>query len=172
MIVAAWLQAFAAILQAGVAIALFLITKRYVALTDRLANSSEAQVELLRADRDLARQGNKDALKALADSIRDRLATLPTDTVEGRRTADTVLRAANVPTDAELQELRRLSATVGPAVAAVGNAVADHLAFLIRIIREVQDTPRERGYNYNRFDWTAWSRQLSEAQEALARLAL
>src|SRR5262245_32458534 len=52
-LIAAWVQGGAVLTQAGVAIALFVITKRYVTLTARMAASSEAQVELLRAEREL-----------------------------------------------------------------------------------------------------------------------
>jgi hypothetical protein len=131
-----WLQALAAIVQAGVAIALYRITKSYVELTGRLAIASEAQVELLRAERSETRSNQLKHLSLLAQSLLKHLRQLPGPADQQR--ADRLIREAILPTDQQLDELRNLAAAVGPAVSQLAGSAVEHLAWLLRWAREIQ----------------------------------
>jgi hypothetical protein len=164
-----WLQALAAIVQAGVAIALYRITKSYVELTGRLAIASEAQVELLRAERSETRSNQLKQLSLLAQSLLKHLRQLPGPASQQR--ADRLIREAILPTDQQLDELRNLAAAVGLAVSQLAGSAVEHLAWLLRWAREIQGVRPEVGFDYRKMSWPDWCRHWTEAEQALEKLA-
>jgi len=166
-----WLQAGAAVLQALVAIALYRITRRYVDLTGRLAAASEAQVEILRAEKDEKRSEPLQQLAALSRTLLSALQELPGPGKEAQSRADSLIRNAVLPSDSELQELRRLAATVGPAVTQLAQKATENLGWLLNWARQVQATNQAQGFEYRRIKWNQWVFRYTEAEQALTKLA-
>src|SRR6266516_6746116 len=131
----AWLQAGAAVVQAGVAVALFKITRDYVRLTQRLAVASEAQVELLRAERDAERSEPLRRLQSLAKMLLACLHKLPGPGAESQQQAARLFGDAVLPADAELQEFQAAAAAVGPGVDALARAAAENFCWLLDLTR-------------------------------------
>src|SRR6266566_5397615 len=159
----AWLQAGAAVLQAGVAVALFKITRDYVHLTRRLAAASEAQVELLRAERDEERSAPLRRLRSLAQMLLTRLRQLPDTSVEAVQQAATLFANAVLPTDAELQEFHSVAAAVGPGVAALAQAAVENFRWLLDRARPAHANPRT--YDYRELNWKTWGFRRTEAEQ-------
>ena len=139
-----WLNANSAAVQAVATIVLVGVTAVYVYLmrqqvktsrqdlefTRRLAVASEAQVELLRADRDDERRAPLRQLTALAQSLLAHLQQLPGPGAEAERRADALIKNAVLPTDEDLQELRRLAVAVGPGVGQLARTATDNFGWL------------------------------------------
>jgi hypothetical protein len=175
---AAWLQALAAVLQAGVAVGLFVITKRYVELTARLAASSEAQVQLMRADRELMRaeknqrqQATVEQFRQVARMLLGRLQQLPGRGPEARQAADRLFRGAVLPSEAELKELVDLATAIGPSLGEVARAASDNYRWMSQIARPIQATRPEQGFNYDSLNWNLWVFYYIETENALTKLA-
>ena len=171
MALPAWLQAGAAVVQAGVAVLLYRITRDYVRLTGRLAVAGEAQVELLRAQRDETRGAELKQLTALAQSLLERLRQLPGPNADAQQRADALIKNAVLPADEELQELRRLAAAVGPGVGQLARAATDNFGWLLGWARQVQASNAVAGFEYRRIKWPEWVFRWIEAEQALHKLA-
>jgi hypothetical protein len=171
MTLPAWLQAVAAMLQAGVAVALLLITRRYVQLTGRLAAATEAQVEILRAERDEKRSERLKQLAGLAQRLLTALEQLPGPGRDAQQRAHSLITNAVLPQDDELQELRRLANAIGPAVGQLAQSASDNFGWLLNWARKVQATNPVLGFDYNQFKWSHWVFRWTEAAAGLKKLA-
>jgi len=166
-----WLQAGAATVQAGVAVALYRITRKYVELTGRLAVASESQVEFLRAERDEVRSANLKQLGLLSQALLASIRSLPGPGTEARQRADSMIRGATLPSDEQLDELRKAAAQVGPASASLALSTTSNYSWLLRWAREVQATSTSTGYDYEKIPWRMWVFHWIEAEQALTRLS-
>jgi hypothetical protein len=163
-----WLQAGAAVIQAGVAIALYKITKEYVRLTGRLAAASEAQVELLRAERDDERSAPLRRLRSLAKRLLSGLQQLPDGSPEAVQQAATLFANAILPADPELQEFHAVATEVGPGVEALAQAAAENLRWLLDRARPAHEN--HITYDYRKLNWKEWAFRWGEADQALKKL--
>lgn len=73
--------------------------------------------------------------------------------------------------DADAALLRELAVPFGTAAANLGAEAHRHLGTIAAMVREVQQTPRERGYQWNRFDWSRWIAELDATERTLTSLA-
>jgi hypothetical protein len=165
-----WIMTSAAVVQAVVVIALYGITRRYVALTARLASSAEAQVELLRADRSERHSAGLTQLAALARRLLISLRQLPGPDSEARRHAESLIRSAQLASYEDLETLRRLAASVGPAVGDLARSATQHLSWLLQWAREVQASSIAAGFDYGRLSWREWGSHWTQAEQALISL--
>lgn len=169
--IAAWVQAFAAILQAGAAVVLLKLTGEYVKLTQRLTLAGEAQVEILRAERDEKRAEPLREMGQTAQHLLNALRQLPGPGEAARQRADALIRGAILPPDEDLARLRSLAAKVGPSVAQYARSASENLAWLVQRARDIQGTNPSLGYDYMRIKWPEWVFRYTEAEQALGRLA-
>jgi hypothetical protein len=104
---------------------------------------------LLQAQLDEERQAPLRQLASLARSLLASLRKLPGPAQQGA--ADAIIRAAVLPEDDELRELRRLAANIGPALAQQAQAVTDNFGWLLQWARQ-------------------WGFRWTEAEQALKKL--
>jgi hypothetical protein len=167
---AEWIMAGAALVQAAVVIALYGITRRYVALTARLASSAEAQVELLRAERSDKHSAVLTQLAELAKSLLVALQQLPGPDSDARSHAESLIRSAQLTSDEDLETLRRLAAAVGPAVGDLAQSATQHLSWLLQWAREIKASSIAAGFDLNRLSWREWGAHWTQAEQALISL--
>lgn len=165
-----WLMAGAAVVQAAVVVALYGITKRYIALTARLASSAEAQVELLRAERREQDSAVLMQMASLAKNLLISLRQLPGPDREARDHAESLIRSAQLASDEDLDTLRRLAAGVGPAVGDLARSATQHLSWLLQWAREVKAASIAAGFDYSRLSWREWGVHWTQAEQALISL--
>lgn len=112
----------------------------------------------------------RQSVVSLAKHLRSVLTKLPNGSAESIQRADRLLREAVLPEGDALSELRRNTGEVGTSVAELGIAVVENVGWLLRLARDVQATPRERGFDYQRVNWKEWTFRWAEADKALAAL--
>src|SRR4051812_46391072 len=106
-------QGVAAVVQGTAAVVLVKITRDYVHLTQRLAVASEAQVELLRAERGKDKSAALAELTELAKFLRERLQQLPGPGPDAQQSAAGRILEATLPSEKDMDRLRELAARIG-----------------------------------------------------------
>lgn len=154
------------------------LQQRYVDLTARLAASSEAQVEFLRAERELKhaerdqlQQATVDQFRQVAKALLGRLQQLPGPGPEARQAADRLFRGAILPSDADLKELVTLATAISPSLGVAARAASDNFLWLLQTARAVQATGTDQGYHYDRLNWYLWVFYYIETANGLAKLS-
>ncbi|HEV7514533.1 MAG TPA: deaminase [Candidatus Acidoferrum sp.] len=114
---------------------------------------------------------SKRELVLLAKRLLNVVISLPTGmTEESLQNADRLFRAAVLPTDDELSELRRDASRVGASAGELALAATENLGFLLKVCREVQATSRSMGFRYDRMNWKEWTFHWIEAERGLKAL--
>jgi hypothetical protein len=166
----AWLQASAALVQLGFAFAIYRITKSYVAATKDIALSTAAQVELLRAGQSRD-HGQETAIADLTQRAAILQASL--DSLPGpgsQQIADRMMRDATLFSDNDLDALSAAAARLGAATAETAAEAVQHMRWLRDRAQEVRSVPRERGFDWGRFNWSRWTQHYVGARNALQAL--
>jgi len=168
--VPAWLQATAAVVQLGFAFAIYRITKSYVTATKEIALSTAAQVELLRAGQSRD-HGQETAIADLTQRVailQTSLDSLPSPA--SQQQADRMVRNATLFSDQDLQALSAAAARLGAATAKTAASAVQHMRWLRDRAEEVRSVPRERGFDWGRFNWSQWAQHYVGAANALQAL--
>lgn len=155
------IQALASCASVLVTLALFIITYRYVRLTQSLAESARKQMSLQVGEREARRL----QFTSLATALRELLKDLPHDQAQAEQ-----IRHARTWSDAMLTGLARLAAEIGPATAADAAVAVGHIRFLQERIESVKKTDQFTGVDWLRFGWDHWLEALYRSREAIDRL--
>ena len=81
------------------------------------------------------------------------------------------IRQVTLWPDADAALLRELAVPFGEDAANLGAEAHRHLTTVATTSRSVQQTPRERGFDWARFDWNRWIEELNATERTLVSLA-
>jgi pyrimidine deaminase RibD-like protein len=95
---------------------------------------------------------------------------LPNGGPEGIQRADRLFREALLPSDEELSQLRQSASRVGSSAGELALAATENVGWMLRVVREVQSTSREMGFDYRHINWKEWTFHWIEAEQRLKAL--
>lgn len=108
----------------------------------------------------------KYALLSLLHQLRLVATSLPQERSTGEQIRNVTLWPESDPA-----MLRNLAASFGMTPANLGAEAYRHLATIAERAKSVQHTPRAKGFDWSKFDWSRWSRALEGAERCLVSLA-
>lgn len=156
------IQALGAVVSALATVALIVITWRYVALTRALAETATQQLDFQRASARAQREELRRELLACAKHLRSLLAHLPTDRSKAEGVRDVAMWK-----DEDLANFQRVASQYDEMLGQRAAVIVGPLRWIKEQVTAVQSTPRERGFDWNRFAWQRW---VSEVQGAAAQV--
>lgn len=159
----AWLQAFAAIVQAGVAVMLWLVTAKYVELTKELATTASEQLSLTREAE--IHRWRSDLLDL--ETVSRRLLTSLDELAGAAGGWAAPIRQGALWTPDELRELTQLAAKAGKEYAALALQPATDLKWMLERIAPVRAEDPAKGYELSRFPREDFDRRLDRSRAAL-----
>ena len=159
----AWVQASAAIVQAGVAVVLWRVTAKYVELTKELAGTANAQLSL---SKEAEIHKWRSDLLDLETISRRLLASLEEFAVADGGWGAAIRRAA-LWTPEELRELTQLAAKAGKEYAGLSLQPATDLQWMLERIAPVRAENPAVGNELGRFPREEFDRRLDRSRAAL-----
>jgi hypothetical protein len=159
---AAIVQAFAALVTAGLTVALVWATRRYVGLTADLATAATAEAERHRQ----AATARRLRFCSLVGRLELLVASLPDNRDESR-----IRAAAHVWRAEDVEEFLALASSMGDATAVDAESAGPSLRWLAGRIRYVQSVPPSVGVDWDEQVPAAdWARHLTLARTALVSI--
>jgi hypothetical protein len=156
----AWIQAAAAVVQAGAAVTIYVVTKDYVKLTRDIARAGTDQLKFSRLSQLAEDKQRAVALNGRASSLEARVTALPSE-ITGP--ADRLLRQAALWTPAEIDALQTAASGVLSLAAEAASRAAIDLSWLLDRILEIRAVPPQNGYDYSRFPKEEWQSRRADA---------
>jgi hypothetical protein len=130
----------------------------------------QPQSALLQAQLDEQRRAPLRQLASLGQSLLASLRQLPGPGSDAQSRADSMIRRAVLPREEDLQELRKLAATIDPATEQLARAVVENFGWLLSWARQWQATNPAAGFEYQRIKWPEWVFRWNETEQALKKL--
>jgi len=162
----AWVQAIAAVVQAGVAVVLWRVTAKYVELTRELAVTASAQLSL---SREAETHRWRSDLLDLETVSRRLLTSLDEFAVAGTSWA-TPIRQGALWSPEELRELTQLAAKAGKEYVSLALQPATDLQWMLERIAPVRAENPAVGYELGRFPREDFERRLARSIAALSAI--
>jgi pyrimidine deaminase RibD-like protein len=106
----------------------------------------------------------------LAKYVQGAIIKLPNGGPEGIQRADRLFRQAVLPLDEELSQLRRSASRIGSSAGELALAATENVAWMFKIVREVQSTSKAMGFDYSQINWKEWTFHWIEAEQRLKAL--
>ncbi len=157
------IQAIAALTTSLVTVVLVFITWRYVRLTRRLAEAASVQMSFHQeAEAEKWRE-----LNAYTKLIRGLISALP----EREQDPDRAMRQAASWEPGDVKRLQRLAARLDRRAGERAAAIVAAMTWLGERVREVKETGSADQYDWAKFPWGRWRKELSTAREGLDAIA-